>query len=215
MPEETSRAHSKDRWTDPEFKAAQDPACIQPQAVLWGTAGRRHGPQGAKGRPKLEGTTDRRPSPPWLLKIPSVSSWLLGNAQALHKPCPPVDGDVLNHLLCVCILQRDAPWRHCQNHLLGLASSHTCLAVGRHQTPLQIWQGSSPPLPGRSPPDSVQSATHFDPCCKGSCCGDGKAEPRDQACPAQNTPGIRSDYCHAHGKGQTPPPRYFNPLSML
>lgn len=42
-----------------------------------------HGPQGAKGRPKLEGTTDRRPSPPWLLKIPSVSIWLLGNTQAL------------------------------------------------------------------------------------------------------------------------------------
>lgn len=113
--------------------------------MLWGTAGRGHRPQGAKGRPKLEGTTDRRPNLPWLLKIPSVSSWLLGNTQALHMPCPPVDGDVLNHLLCVCILQRNAPRRHCQNHLLELASSHPCLAVGRHQTPLQIGKGLHPP----------------------------------------------------------------------
>lgn len=174
-------------------------------------AGRGHGPQGAKGRPKLEGTTERRPSPPWWLKMPSVYSWLLGNSQALHTPCSPVDGDVLNHLLCVCILQRDAPRRHCQNHLLELASSHPCLAVGRHQTPLQIWQGSSPPATGRSPPDPVQSATHLDPCCKGSCRRDGKAEPGDQACPPYNTPGIHSHYCHAYRRGQTPPPPVLHP----
>lgn len=71
--------------------------------------------------------------------------------------CPPVDGDVLHHLLSVCILQRDAPWRHCQNHLLKLASSDPCLGVEKHQQSLQTWQGSSShPLARKSPADSVQ-----------------------------------------------------------
>lgn len=89
-----------------------------------------------------------------LLTEPSLAAQIPINLQT-PNPNPPVDGDVLHHLLSVCILQRDAPWRHCQNHLLKLASSNPCLAVEKkkkNQQSLQTWKGFSPhPLCWKEP----------------------------------------------------------------
>lgn len=81
------------------------PPCLHSASANAGsTAEGGHRPQGAKERPKHEGTAERKLSPPWLLKFPSVFSWLLGTTQPTPMTCPPVDGDVLHHLLSVCIL---------------------------------------------------------------------------------------------------------------
>lgn len=136
-------------------------------------------PQAVLGAQQTEGTGLRKDlSLEVLLTEPSLAAQIPINLQT-PKSNPPVDGDVLHHLLSVCILQRDAPWRHCQNHLLKLASSNPCLAVEKKKPPaisanLERVFTSSPLLEGA--PQTLYSITHLDICCKGSCCRDGTAE---------------------------------------
>ena len=124
------------------------------------------------------------PALPGCSGIPSLSSSLLGNTQA-----PP-------HTMPTCRWRCSQPPPlclhpavRCPSETLSESPSGTC------ELPPVPGSGETPdtsvnlakvftPLTGRSPPNSLESATHLDPCCKGSCCRDGKAEPGDQACPA-------------------------------
>lgn len=137
MPEETSRDMMNSRPSR---------TYTQPQAVL--------------GAQQTEGTGLRKDlSLEVLLTEPSLAAQIPINLQT-PNPNPPVDGDVLHHLLSVCILQRDAPWRHCQNHLLKLASSNPCLAVEKKKNTSNLCKPGKGfhliPFAGRSPTDSVE-----------------------------------------------------------
>lgn len=82
------------------------------------------------------------------------------------------------------------PAARCPSETLSESPSGTCErppVPGSGETPdtsANLARIFTPALAVRSPPDSVWGDTHLDPCCKGSYCRDGKAEPGDQAWPA-------------------------------